>query len=139
MERRAGRRRALGTVLLVVAWLAVAAVPAGAGVGDYKATDVDKVYYGNPRLFKKPAVISADRVYAQIPEYKEILDKGLTEKDPRYHFLMKKASERFNEAVKQMARDMDHDLVAETGTVKKVKEEAQEPPDRTDDVIQNIK
>lgn len=119
--------------------LALAAGPALAGVGDYRCADPGKVYFGNARLFKKPCTIDSDRVYKHIPEYKEILDKGLTDKSPRYHFLMKKASARFNEAVKQMARDMDHDLVAEAGTVKKAKKGAKDVPDRTDDVISNVR
>ena len=110
-----------------------------AGVGDYRCADPNKVYFGNARLFQKPCEIDSDRVYKHIPEYKEILDKGLTDKSPRYHFLMKKASARFNEAVKQMARDMDHDLVAQKGIVKKAKKGAKDVPDRTDDVIANLK
>ena len=124
--------------LLLVSVFALAGPAAFASVGDYKCTDCDKVYFGNARLFKKPCVISADKVYRHIKEYKEILDKGLTDKDVRYHFLMKKASKRFNEAVKQMARDLDHDLVAETGTVKAAKKDAKDPPDRTDEVIKNL-
>lgn len=115
------------------------AAPAFAGVGDYRCADPNKVYFGNARLFQKPCTIDSDRVYKQIPEYREIVDKGLTDKSPRYHFLMKKASKRFNEAVKQMARDMDHDLVAEAGVVKKAKKGAKDVPDRTDDVIANVK
>jgi hypothetical protein len=99
--------------------------------------DPSLVYLGNPKLFQKPAVVSSDRVYRQIPEYREILDKGLTTKDVRYHFLLKKASEKFSKAVKASAREHDHDLVAEIGAVTAGKE-ATAPPDRTDDVIQRL-
>lgn len=109
-----------------------------ADVGCYRCADPSKVYMGNPRLFQKPAVISADRVYQQIPEYREILDSGLTDKDVRYHFLMKKASERFTKAVKSMARGSGHDLVAEIGAVEAVRGECPEPPDRTSEVIDNL-
>jgi hypothetical protein len=113
--------------------------PERSGLGDYKVTEPKKVYYGNARLFKKPAVIDADRVYRGIPEYKKILDKGLTDRDPEYHLLMKKASARFSEAVKRMARDLDHDLVAESGAIEKAREDAKSLVDRTDDVIANIR
>ena len=109
------------------------------GLGDYKVTDPKKVYYGNARLFKKPATIEADRVYRRIPEYKKILEKGLTDRDPEYHLLMKKASARFSEAVKRMARDLDHDLVVESGSIEKAREGAKNLVDRTDDVIANIR
>ncbi len=113
--------------------------PERSGLGDYKVTEPKKVYYGNARLFKKPATIDCDRVYRRIPEYKKILEKGLTDRDPEYHLLMKKASARFSEAVKRMARDLDHDLVAESGAIEKARESAKNLVDRTDDVIANIR
>ncbi len=132
----AGLRLVLGALAL----LAAAGALAHAGVGDYRVSDESKVYHGNPRLFQRPAEIRSSDVYAQIPEYQEIVRKGLTDKDPRYHFLMKRASERFCEAVKAMARDAanDHDLVAESGAVTRVRKEAAEVPDRTDAVISKL-
>jgi DNA-binding MarR family transcriptional regulator len=41
-------------------------------------------------------------VYRSIAEYREILDKGLTDKDVRYHFLMRKASDKFSRAVQSL-------------------------------------
>jgi hypothetical protein len=129
-----GGARTLLALLVLGLGLAGAAL---AGVGDYRVLDESKVYFGNSRLFQKPATVDCDRVYAQISEYQEILRKGLTDKDPRYHFLIKKASERFSEAVKSMAKDAayGHDLVAAAGSVQKEKKEAPEPPDRTQAVI----
>ncbi len=126
------------TLLLLVA--AVAAAPAARAdlIGSYRCPDPAKVYVGNPKLFQRPAVIAADRVYREIPEYREILSKGLTDKDVAYHFLMKKASERFLKAVRAMARKEGHDLVAETGAVEVAKGETPAPPDRTAAVIGEI-
>lgn len=120
------------TVLLVSGGLAVAAV------GDYGCADASKVYYGNHRLFQRPCEVSCDRVYQHIPEYQEILRRGLTDKDPRYHLLMKKATERFSSAVKKMARGKRHDLVAELGAVRKVRKKAPDVPERTNDVIKAL-
>jgi hypothetical protein len=133
-------RGTLRATLALALALSCAAV-AVAGVGDYRCGDESKVYHGNPRLFQKPCHLSADRVYAEIPEYQEIVRKGLTDKDPRYHFLMKKASERFGEAVKAMARDAayNHDLVAEDGTIRKEKQDAADIPDRTDATIAKLR
>ncbi len=138
-NKHPGRRHVLPLRAL---WLSVVVLVATgtvwAGVGDYRCTDATKVYYGNARLFQRPAHISSDKVYRHIPEYKEILKKGLDDKDASYHFLMKKASARFTEAVKQTARDLDHDLIAEDGAVKKAKKAAKNVPDRTDEVIKNL-
>ena len=139
LENHRNGIRGVWAALIVVLLVGTHAIPAIAGVGEYRCADPEKVYFGNARLFQRPAEIDSDKVYKHIPEYKEILDKGLTDKSPRYHFLMKKASARFNDAVKQMARDMDHDLVAESGTVKKAKKGAKKVPDRTKDVIANLK
>ncbi len=125
-------------VAIVVAALVVLAPVALAGVGDYTCSDPSKVYYGNSRLFQRPAGIDCDKVYDRISEYKEIVRRGLTAKDPQYHLLMKKATARFSEAVKEMARDKSHDLVAHTGSVKKAKTSAKDVPDRTQDVIQKL-
>ena len=127
-------RAALGTLVLVL----LLAGPASAGVGDYKCTDAGRVYHGNARLIRNPAVVSADRVYGNIAEYQQIVRENLTEADVRYHFLMKQASGKFTKAVREMARAFGHDFVAETGSVVVVKDGAPEPPDRTDDVISHL-
>lgn len=139
MSRKARLQRPF-SILGLVLMSAILALPsvASAAVGDYRCKDHSDVYLGNARLFKRPCHVSADRIYRKIPEYQEILQKKLTDDDPKYHLLMKKASQRFNEAVKQMARDLDHDLVAEDGAIKKDKEEAKSIPDRTDEVIRII-
>lgn len=127
---------------LLMALLALGSLPLGAAhadPGDYRVTDGASVYLGNARLFARPCVVQADRAYREIPEYREIVDKGMTDKDPRYHFLMKKASERFLEAVRALGRDLDHDLVAEVGAVRATKEGVSEPPDRTSDLIARLR
>jgi len=135
----------MGLLLVCLVGLALAAAPvawAGAGselrVGDYSISDPSKVYVGNHRLFQRPATVSCDRVYDRIPEYQEIVRKGLTEKDPNYHILMKKASKRFSDAVKKMARAKRHDLVACAGAIKKDRKEAPDIPDRTSEVIKAL-
>jgi hypothetical protein len=123
--------------VLVVGWMAFAA-PVEAGVGDYTCNSPSKVYYGNQRLFQRPASVDCDRVYARIPEYKQILSRRLTDKDPQYHLLMKKATKRFSAAVQKMARAKNHDLVAQMGAVRKAKDKAKDIPNRTDEVIKAL-
>lgn len=134
--------RHLGSRLLAALLGLVVLLSAGtarADVGDYRIVDASKVYLGNPRLFQRPCVIQADLVYGAISEYREIVDKGLTDKDVRYHFLMKKASERFLEALKGMAREADADLVAEVGAVRAANPGVAAPVDRTDDAIARLR
>ena len=104
----------------------------------YRVVDVSLVYVGNPRLFKKPCVVDADRVYKAIPEYREILEKNLTDRDVRYHFLMKKASDKFARAVRALAKDSDYDLVAGTGAVVAATSDAPAIPVGTDGAISRL-
>jgi hypothetical protein len=104
--------------------VAFASTPAPARAEDpappppaYRVVDPALVYLGNPRVFKAPCAVSADRVYRAIPEYQEILDKNLTDKDVRYHFLMKRASEKFSKAIHDLAAALGYDLVAGIGAV----------------------
>jgi len=131
------RRYVVPTVLSLTALLLLAST-AEAGLGDYRCTDTGRVYHGNARLIRKPAVCSADRVYRHIPEYRQILSEHLTEKDVRYHFLMKEASQKFLKAVKGMARASGFDFVAEVGAVQVVRDGAPEPADKTDAVIAKL-
>lgn len=144
-RERPGSARFVGARFVVVACAALLAVlgfapgSAWAEVGDYRLVDGGVVYLGNSRLCARPCVIKADLVYREIAEYREITDKGLTDKDVRYHFLMKKASEKFLEGVKQMAKELDLDLVAEVGAIKPAKRGVAAPTDRTDDVISRLR
>lgn len=131
-------RTALTGLLLVAAVMLAPLSRAEAEMNDYRVADPGAIYLGNCRQFTKPCVVKADRVYRSISEYREILDKGLTDKDVQYHFLMKKASERFLEAVKRMAKDVSVDIVGEVGAIKSAKTGIAEPTDRTDDAIAKL-
>ncbi len=131
-------RRSIAVFMLLVTAGAAYAGVESAGVGDYSCSDPKKVYFGNHRLFRRPCTVSCDRIYQRIPEYQEILRRGLTDKDPKYHLLMKKATKRFSGAIKKMAQDKNHDLVAETGAVRRNKKKAPAIPDRTADALQAL-
>jgi hypothetical protein len=104
----------------------------------YRVVDVSLVYVGNPRLFKKPCVVDADRVYRAIPEYAEILEKNLTDRDVRYHFLLRKASEKFARAVAAVAKAGEYDLVAAVGAVVPATADAPAVPNATDATIAKL-
>jgi hypothetical protein len=109
------------------------------GFGDYAFDDPGRIYLGRPPLVKNPAVVDSSRVYAQIPEYQQIVREKISEGGPQYHFLMLEASKRFKEAVGVAARAAGHDLVAETGTVHAKRPGAPDPPDLTAAVLQALR
>ena len=97
--------------------------------------DAAKVYLGQAATCKAPSVVDADRVYRSIPEYKRIVEKGLTEKDAEYSLLLLKATRRFRAAVEAAAKDGSYDLVAAVGAVKW---EGHTVPDVTDAAVRKI-
>lgn len=137
---KAGGRGAMPLLILLLAvgmpaGALLGAGPAQAAVGNYRCPDATRVYMGNARLFQSPCHVEADAVYRQVSEYREILERRLTDRDVDYHFLMKKAAAKFNAAIKAMAREHTHDLVAEVGTIVKARDDAPDVPDRTAQAI----
>ena len=96
-----------------------------------KSVDPADVYFGDAAKWEKPAEVDADKVYAKIDEYRQIVDGGLKPGDAKYEILMSKASKRFCKAVKKAAKDGGYDLVARIGSVKGV----DGVPDVTADVV----
>lgn len=109
------------------------------GFGAYGISDTKAAYYGNTSMFRRPAEIAADTIYAQIPEFQEIQRRGLSDGKAEYHVLLTKASARFNSAVKLMAAALDHDFVAERGAILLRKADATPPPDRTQEVLAQLR
>ncbi|MCZ6690289.1 MAG: hypothetical protein O7H41_11840 [Planctomycetota bacterium] len=110
------------------------------GTGDSYKVDRNKVYYGNPDSFKKPATIDRDKVFAKISYYAQILKEGLTRKDARYWTLLKKANKVFSKALGKVATDGGYDLIAESGSIKaKGKKKKKAPPDITKAAIKAAK
>ena len=95
--------------------------------------DAKDVYFGDGASFKKPAQLDCDAVYAEIPEYKKILDDELETTDPKYQLLMSKASKRFVSAVRKVARADGYDLVVRSGSL-----DQKDVPDVTQSVIDRL-
>ncbi len=116
-----GRAVLWGSVLLVPALQGPVAVARADGEEVKKEArpviDATQVYFGKPSCCKAPAVVDADQVFRAIPEYKQILERKLTEKDVEYSLLMIKAARRFRAAVEEAATDGSYDLVANIGAV----------------------
>ena len=98
------------------------------------SVDASAVYFGNASNFHKPAEVDTNAVWAEIPEYKKILEDDLEAGSARYELLMEKASRRFTDAIRKAARAGKYDLVARSGSVKNVAD----VPDLTQDVIDRL-
>jgi hypothetical protein len=108
-------------VVLFAAGLGLGIGPVAAEESDeaaFEVVDTDGIYLGTGKNPKTPGVLVADDVWKEIPEYKKILDDELTEDDPEYHLLMLKATERFNKALKALAKRDSHDMLGEVGSIK---------------------
>jgi hypothetical protein len=124
----------LRTSLVTVALLVPALLLTGGAVAKNVDVDESQVYYGNPAKFKKAGEISCDSVFREIPEYKKILEEGLTE-GVRYEFLLHRANQKFHRALKTVHRAHGYDLIAELGAVRI---EGKTVPDITSRVIEAL-
>ena len=102
----------------------------------FEVVDPDGIYLGKGTHPKTPAVLVADDVWKEIPEYKKILEDELDEDDPEYHLLMLKATERFNQALKSLAKRDSYDMLGESGSI--VAKGTAKLPDVTADMIKLV-
>ena len=135
MSRMAGR-------IGLVAWILVCATSAdtvcAADAVVYEVVDPDGVYYGSGKHPKSPAVLVADDVWAEIPEYKQIVDEELSEEDAKYHILLRKATERFEKALKKLASRDGYDMLGETGAIVVKGDKAKELTDVSKELIKLV-
>lgn len=125
---------------VILPGLFLGAGPAAAEGGEKKkesrpVIDEAQVYYGKACTCKAPAVVDAARIYKAIPEYKKILDQGLTSQDAEYTLLLVKATRKFRAAVEGAAVGASRDLVGNVGSVKW---EGHEIPDLTDATLKKL-
>ncbi|MHC4470294.1 MAG: OmpH family outer membrane protein [Planctomycetota bacterium] len=136
----------VSAVLAVVFGLAFLLSPALAAKEKGKGKDKEKkkpkveineaeIYLGDPKSFKKPAVVDVDKVYAEIPEYKEIRDRKMDSSNPRYLFLMRAASDKFRAALEAVSKKHGYDLIGGLGSIKI---EGKKVPDVTQKVIAKL-
>jgi len=102
----------------------------------FEVVDADGIYLGKGTHPKTPGVLVADDVWKEIPEYKKILADDLDDDDPEYHLLMLKATERFNQALKALAKRDSYDMLGETGSIKA--KNGKRIPDVTADMIKLV-
>jgi len=128
-------RRIRWLVRVLIAGFAAALPAAAADEASFEVVDAEAVYYGKGKHPKAPGVLSAGDVWAEIPEYRRIIDEELTDDDPEYHLLLRKATERFNQALRKVAKREGHDMLGEVGAIVATGEEPKEIPDVTQDLV----
>jgi hypothetical protein len=74
------------------------------------------VYYGAVAGARKPGEVEAAKVFHEIPEFREIKDRGLGSDDPEYVVLLAKANAKFFAAVGRAASAAGCDVVVERGS-----------------------
>ena len=85
-----------------------------------KKVEIDEanIYYGDVNDFESPAMVDADAVFDEIPEYREIIERDMDESNPRYLVLMRAASKRFRKAISSAAAAKGYDLIGGLGSIK---------------------
>jgi hypothetical protein len=126
-------------ILMVTGFVGLLAVSRAFADGEdaaYEVVDPEGIYLGTGTHPKTPGVMTADDVWKEIPEYKQIIEDELTEDDPKYHLLMLKATERFNQALKTLAKRESYDMLGEVGAI--VAKSGGEIPDVTAEMIKLV-
>lgn len=80
--------------------------------------DVDTalVYYGDAdQEYSTPGQVSCAEIFVEIPEYQKILEKNLDTGSGEYWTLLRKANDRFQNAVRKTAKRHNLDLICEKG------------------------
>ena len=135
-ERSAGEAAARAPERAAPAARPVTARARAAAKSRVKVLDTAGVYHGNASTSTSPSVIEAQQVFDVIPEYREIVRRGLTEDDADYWVLLKKANKKFKAAVTSGAKKDDKDLVAEVGAIERTDDDT--IPDITDTVVAEV-
>ncbi len=115
----------------MLACVVASAILAGLAASAFSLSK-EEVYFGNHRQYKKAAEVNAKKVFAQIPAYKEIIDKGIKEDSALYIIKLAEANKVFLEAVKEFAEDKGYDLICEEGAL-------DDAPAVTDEVVEVVK
>lgn len=122
-----------------LAWIALLALVSGTMAADskhdFEVVDSSSIYYGKKKHPKTPAQCDADSVWSEIPEYKTIIEDELGPDDPRYHLLLKRATKRFQKALKKLAKRDEYDVIGEIGSIKAVGKKKKSIPTVTKDLI----
>lgn len=77
--------------------------------------DRQKVFYGTPEKFEKPAEVDYEEVVRVTPEYQEIKKKKVERGTGRYWILLSQASDHAVRTICKVGEATEHDLIAARG------------------------
>lgn len=131
-------RRSVRLLLLPAMWASIlGALASGYSIAPEKL-DRQKIFYGTPEKFEKPAEVDYEKIVRTTPEFQEIQKKNIERGSGRYWILLSQASDHAVRAICKVGEDTEHDLIAARGYLATL-----DPPIPADDVtemaIENVK
>jgi len=102
-----------------------------------ESVDEQKIYWGNPASFTKPAAVDFKAAVMVTDEYKNIRKEKVQPGTGRYWILISQASERAIRAISAVGKEQGFDLVVAKGYLESVNIQAN-PPDITEAVLKKL-
>jgi hypothetical protein len=116
--------------------LACAAVAESYAIPADKLDD-QKVFWGNPAKFEKPASVDYKAVVMATEEYKSIKQNKIEAGSAKYWILISQASEKAVKAIAAVGKESQYDLIVAKGYLESVGLTVQ-PTDATNAVLERI-
>lgn len=128
-------RRTVAVLFCGVA-LACAAVAESYSIPADKVNE-QKVFWGNPAKFEKPASVDYKAIVTATDEYKSIKQNKIEAGSAKYWILISQASERAVRAIAAVGKESQYDLIVAKGYLESVGLTVQ-PTDITNAVLERL-
>lgn len=129
--------RVPGAVFLGVIALAAVVVAESYSIPPDKV-DEQKIFWGSPGQFAKPAEVDYKAAVMETDEFKSIRKNKIESGTAKYWLLISQASERVVKAIAAVAKDTGHDLVVAKGYLAGIGMEVP-AEDLTEKILERIK
>lgn len=100
--------------MVTLALCGVATSSSGLAIPENKQ-DVQKIFYGAPNEFEKPARVNYQDIVKATPEYSSIKKKKIVSGSAKYWILISKASERAQKLITEVGKETPYDLIVADG------------------------
>jgi hypothetical protein len=124
-------------LLVILTMCGVATSSSGLSIPSDKQ-DVQKIFYGVPEEFEKPARVNYQDIVKATPEYSSIKKKKIVSGSAKYWILISKASERAQKLIKEVGEETPYDLIVADGYLESL-EPAIPAEDVTELVLEKLK
>ena len=102
-----------------------------------ESVDEQKIFWGNPSSFSKPAAVDFKAAVMATDEFKNIRKEKVQPGTGRYWILISQASERAIRAISAVGKEEGFDLVVAKGYLESVNIQVN-PPDITESVLKKL-